>query len=332
MTLTTRFSLPLSLSLLLFACAPASEEDVGAARGLAPSGKADGAGSCDLGTCGGQAAGGCWCDDLCAGYGDCCANAGDVCGVDECDANANTGCADGETCVAGEPNLCHAPASCGPQAATGVGLCERFFGYAWNGVDCVGVSGCSCNGDDCDALYTSPDACRTAHAACYPGEGCPDWTSPEVKYVSFDPATCATVRFQCAEGKRPFSNECGCGCEPEAPAMCGGIANIQCTGANDYCDVSGHCGATDQSGVCRERPQFCPEVYQPVCGCDGTTYGNACKAAAAGASVASEGPCKPAPNSCADHCGGSSEDGSCWCDAACSYYGDCCADKASTCG
>ncbi|WP_371400269.1 hypothetical protein [Priestia megaterium] len=33
-------------------------------------------------------------------------------------------------------------------------------------------------------------------------------------------------------------------------------------------------------------------MYQPVCGCDGKTYGNACQAAGAGVSVASAGACK----------------------------------------
>jgi hypothetical protein len=44
-------------------------------------------------------------------------------------------------------------------------------------------------------------------------------------------------------------------------------------------------------GSCETRPQGCPDVYLPVCGCDGQTYGNACDAAAAGTSVAREGEC-----------------------------------------
>jgi hypothetical protein len=34
---------------------------------------------------------------------------------------------------------------------------------------------------------------------------------------------------------------------------------------------------------------------------------------------------------CSGACGGQSP-GGCWCDAACSQYGDCCADKVQVCG
>jgi hypothetical protein len=39
----------------------------------------------------------------------------------------------------------------------------------------------------------------------------------------------------------------------------------------------------------------------------------------------------PYANSCRSSCGGSSPDGSCWCDTECASYGDCCSDKASVC-
>jgi len=58
-----------------------------------------------------------------------------------------------------------------------------------------------------------------------------------------------------------------------------------------YCAYKADCGATDRGGVCSKKPTMCTKIYKPVCGCDGKTYGNACTAAAEGASVVKDGPC-----------------------------------------
>lgn len=47
-------------------------------------------------------------------------------------------------------------------------------------------------------------------------------------------------------------------------------------------------------GVCAKKPAKCYQVSYPVCGCDNVTYGNDCKAKAAGRNVRYPGSCKGA--------------------------------------
>jgi hypothetical protein len=74
--------------------------------------------------------------------------------------------------------------------------------------------------------------------------------------------------------------------------MCGGFAGFQC-GADEFCDFgdNAQCGIADGAGVCQPKPQVCDTIYDPVCGCDGQKYANACTANAAGTDVSSDTSC-----------------------------------------
>ena len=73
-------------------------------------------------------------------------------------------------------------------------------------------------------------------------------------------------------------------CEPGSVRACGRIG---------FCNLGGkaQCGRANVPGVCELRPRACIALFDPVCGCDGTTYSNACAAHAAGISVDHIGPC-----------------------------------------
>lgn len=73
-----------------------------------------------------------------------------------------------------------------------------------------------------------------------------------------------------------------------AQSPCGGVTGIQCP-EGQYCRVDD--GLCTASGVCTDFPEICPAVCDPVCGCDGAVYDNACEAARAGVSVAHGGEC-----------------------------------------
>lgn len=73
--------------------------------------------------------------------------------------------------------------------------------------------------------------------------------------------------------------------------MCGGIAGIKCGDAL-WCDPSpGHCNGADIAGQCIKVPEVCTQQFDPVCGCDGKTYGNDCMRQASKVALDHKGEC-----------------------------------------
>ena len=126
----------------------------------------------------------------------------------------------------------------------------------------------------------------------------------EDNYCNLDASEpiCEIVEPQCGFGEViEVSNGCygecvtwrECARDPEEGQLCGSRGLPMCP-RGTYCryDIGASCGDFDLPGTCAPRgPGICPDVYMPVCGCNGQTYGNQCEANAAGASVRSEGEC-----------------------------------------
>ncbi len=143
---------------------------------------------------------------------------------------------------------------------------------------------CDTNADCGDAEYCfSDDGCNTP-GTCRPRPGL--CTLEFAPVCGCDGNTYGNACAAAAAGVN-IATEGAC----EAQDECN--TNADCNDT-DYCFSDEGCGAP---GTCRTRPEICTLEFNPVCGCDGETYGNACFAAGAGVNIASQGVCE-AVNEC----------------------------------
>jgi hypothetical protein len=75
----------------------------------------------------------------------------------------------------------------------------------------------------------------------------------------------------------------------ESGTTCGPFPGGECA-AWFTCDVRS-CGL-GAGGTCVPTPGVCPDVYAPVCGCNGVTYGNDCERLVAGVALDHVGECR----------------------------------------
>ena len=148
-----------------------------------------------------------------------------------------------------------------------------------------------------------PSGC-SSHDDCGPSGacdmmGCADATSSGVCVKA--PKVCSRLWAPvCGCDGETYANDCkrlkaGVGVAHEGACVtpCGGFLGLIC-GEGETCYYpEGTCEWADHAGTCEAPPKVCPKHIDPVCGCDGESYRNACMMKRAGVSMDHEGLCCP---------------------------------------
>ncbi|MFK7988609.1 MAG: hypothetical protein AB8I08_21495 [Sandaracinaceae bacterium] len=184
----------------------------------------------------------------------------------DCDATYNSLDACVQACAVEEDPPPPPMEMCAAQDAVGTGDCRLLAGWAFDGDGCVSVN-CECVGPDCDAIFTTFDACETEYMSCLePGPAEPSCAPEFEGDVPFAPvcrpgaerwyftADGCVEGCACTEGEGFYGWPLACPPSYESEAACRGM-HPGCASTPDL--QVAHCDRGDIG--CRAAEPVCPE-------------------------------------------------------------------------